>query len=72
MSVPSGAFIEETGVDLGWRLFGEARRVQKIQHDLAFDDGQSATRLRPVPTHGLWPRQMPALTMDAGAHAPAV
>src|SRR5664279_1448372 len=60
-------FVEQAGVDLGWRLIGEARCVQKIQHDLAFDGSQSATRLQSGATHGLWPRQMPAMTIDAGA-----
>jgi hypothetical protein len=61
------ALVEQAGIDLGGRLIGEARRVQKVQHDLAFDGGQGTERFRSGATHGLWPRQTPALTIDAGA-----
>ena len=34
------AFIEQTGVDLGRRLVGEAWRMQQVQHDLLLRGGQ--------------------------------
>jgi len=39
--------VEETGVDLGGSLVGEARLVQDIEHDTPFLDGERPSRGRP-------------------------
>ena len=41
------AFIEQGGVDLGWRLISEARRVQQIEHHLLLRSSQGPGRCRP-------------------------
>jgi hypothetical protein len=60
------AFVEQAGVDLGGRLIGEARRAQQIEHGLALQHGERASRARPRPTHDQRLGQIGALTVDAG------
>src|SRR5882724_2586217 len=62
-----GALVEQAGVDLGGGLVGEARRAQEVDHGLAFQHAERASRARPGPTHGRWPGEIGALTVDASA-----
>jgi len=61
------ALVEQASVDLGGCLIGEARRMQKVQH--GFDVRRHPRARRGCGRgrgYGQWPRQMPALAIDAG------
>src|SRR5208282_694978 len=60
------ALVEQTGIDLGGRLVGEARCTQKTEYGAAFRNGQCALRARSGAMHVQRLGQRGAPAVDAG------
>lgn len=64
------ALVEQTGVEFGWRLVGEAFGVQQIEHDLLLCRAQRPGRRWPR-TRDRWRRAQPGTSaMHRGARNP--